>query len=381
MTAGPRRCYLHVGFQKTGTTYLQSIFWQSQQTLREQGLELLPSNRLDTSYLMLAVRGMLQDGLEPPAAWTVRERLTEQAAASTAERALISQESLAPCTPRQIRDLVGRLDGFEPHVVVTVRDVARQVPSMWQQRVKARSKESYESFLQAVVERSAAARSFWQIQDVPGVLERWAGVVGAARVHVVTVPPAGSSSTLLLERFCSLLEVDPESLDRDTHRANTSLGITQAELLRRVNLALGDRLPHPRAGYGPMGKRFLGESILATQRGTPPRLPPAMTDWCDRTADEWRKVIAAGGFHVVGDLDDLLPSPEAFVDTLADVTADDLVDSAASALADILHHRWEEQQEIGELRRRLIELETSQRNPFVRRAARAAVRRVRARIG
>ncbi len=361
MGSAGRRCFIHIGFQKTGTTYLQSVFWQSKEQLREQGLEMLTDSFRDTSHLMLAVRGLLVEGVHPPRAFTVLDRAEKQAAASTADRVLISQETLAPATSEEIRGLLDRLPDHEVHVVVTARDIARQVPSAWQERVKTRSTDSYETFLHDVVHRGPAAEQFWRVHDLPDVLGRWSRLVPADRVHVVTVPQRGAPPGQLLERFCRLLEVDPADLERETARTNTSIGLVQAELMRRVNVALGDRLPTPQDGYGAHGKRFLGEDVLASQRAAPPRLPVGMAAWCAETAGKWRDVITEQGYDVVGDLEDLDPLASTYAEEPQDVADGDLVAAAAEAIATMLDRRHQERDELHGLRRTLREQEAELR--------------------
>lgn len=361
MGSAGRRCFIHIGFQKTGTTYLQSVFWQSKEQLRAQGLEMLTDSFRDTSHLMLAVRGLLVEGVHPPRAFTVLDRMEKQAAASTADRVLISQETLAPATSEEIRGLLDRLPGHEVHVVVTARDIARQVPSAWQERVKTRSTDTYETFLHGVVHRGPAAEQFWRVHDLPDVLGRWSQLVPANRVHVVTVPQRGAPPGQLLERFCRLLEVDAADLERETARANTSIGLVQAELMRRVNVALGDRLPTPQDGYGAHGKRFLGEDVLASQRAAPPRLPAGMAAWCEETAGKWRDVITEQGYDVVGDLEDLDPLASTYAQEPQEVADGDLVAAAAEAIATMLDRRHQERDELHALRRTLREQEAELR--------------------
>jgi hypothetical protein len=325
--------------------------------LREQGLEMLTDGFRDTSHLMLAVRGLLRPGVHPPRAFTVLDRMQEQAASSTAERVLISQETLAPATATDIDGLVRRLAGHEVHVVVTARDIARQVPSAWQERVKTRSTVAYEDFLHDVVHRGPAAEQFWKVHDLPAVLDRWSQAVGAGHVHVVTVPQRGAAPDLLLERFCGLLGVDPAGLTRESARSNSSIGLVQAELMRRVNETLGGRLPEPHTGYGPMGKRMLGERILASQPGRAPLLPVTMAPWCARIAAEWQAAIRDRGYDVVGELGDLAPLPSAFADQPPPVTDEELLDAATEAIAGMLDQWHQEREQSRDLRRTLRETE------------------------
>ena len=55
------------------------------------------------------------------------------------------------------------------------------------------------------------------------MLDRWTAGIPRERVHLVTVPPPGSSPTLLWERFAGLFGLDVEEF-APTERVNASLG-------------------------------------------------------------------------------------------------------------------------------------------------------------
>src|SRR5699024_7745323 len=114
----------------------------------------------------------------------------------------------------------------------------------------------FDRFVSAAINRRPLARPFWAQQDLPSVLGNWASEVPAERTHIVTVPPAGAGRASLLARYSSVLGIDASRLSTGTPRSNASLGLVQAEVLRRVNVALGERLPRPRAGYARVAKGF-----------------------------------------------------------------------------------------------------------------------------
>jgi hypothetical protein len=157
-------------------------------------------------------------------------------------------------------------------------------------------------------------------------------------VHIVTVPPAGTSPEVLLARFCAASGLSPVGLCRDQARENKSIGYEQTELLRRVNVALGDRLPHPRKGYNGTVKFWFAETVLAEQQ---PRqrltLPGPRWDWCVGASKEIVARIEDAGFAVHGNLTDLMPVPTATVGlhrpSQADVAAAG-VEAIASMLDD-----------------------------------------------
>ncbi|MGH3588039.1 MAG: hypothetical protein ACRDQ0_17160 [Pseudonocardia sp.] len=380
MSEARKRCYVHVGLPKTGTSYLQSIFFQSTEALAPQDLSMLPDTTAATFHLMLNLRGSLREGMDPRPAFTAVERLPRQAGRVQTSKALMTQELLSAAGPAQVERLVGQLAGWEVHVIVTLRDLSRQLPSAWQQRIKARNVDSYHEFLTAVRERSRPANAFWNTQDPLGVLGRWGTQVPPERTHVVTVPAAGSPPELLLTRFCSVLDVDPATLTTTTVDENTSLGLVQAELLRRVNVALGDRLPHPRSGYRRVGKGYLARHVLSPQRGTPPRVPTGFADWCAETSQTWIDALGSGGFDVVGDLYDLMPGAGSFTEADQLVTDADVSVSATDALATMIDTRLAELRDLDALKQRLADQERElaalrQGQPGLLRRARSRIRR------
>jgi hypothetical protein len=377
--SGPRRCYLHVGLPKTGTSYLQSILWRSPAALADQDLQMLPHSEPATFEMMLALRGQLDPAMDPPAAFEAFDRFREEASRATCTRALVSQELLGAAKQGQISTLLEALDPFEVHVIVTVRGLAGFAPSAWQQHVKARGVKTFHEYLEDLAGMGSGkpAASY----DVHGVLDRWGAQVPPERMHVVTVPKRGTSERVLLERFCSVVHVDPDALDTRAPSANTSLGLVQAELLRRVNLALGDRLPHRRAGYREQGKRFLAGEVLHPQPGEPARVPKQLADWCAEASRGLVARLERSGYDLVGDLQDLVPDEADFADDDQTVCDAELLEAATHALATILDKRHADRQDLARLRARLREqqqlIEELSRPRAWRRVGGTLARRIR----
>lgn len=369
------RAFIHVGLPKTGTSYLQSLLWESQDELEAQGLTHLPKpvGSVSATQLMLAVRGRLDDGQDLTSEAELLRRFAADVRAAGDQDVLYTQEQLAPAGPKQAGRVFRRLPDREHHVVITARSLARQLPSAWQERVKTRSRIGYDHFLQAVVDRSGKARDFWRHQDLLGVAERWGSHVPVQNVHIVTVPPPGCSPDMLLQRFCEVLGIDAGRLNPARSRSNSSLGLTQAELLRRVNVALGDRLPNPRRGYSRVAKWYLVSRALLPQGGAAPRLPSSLRGWVEDLTEQWIAEIRARGYHVVGDLDDLRPADAHFSDEPQEASDEEVLESAVSALAELLVARDEEVRRMDALRRRIDELE-SQGPTLSARLRRAASR-------
>ena len=303
------KIFLHVGSPKTGTTFLQNVLWKQKDLAAAQGL-LLPQERFHDHYLAsLDVRGLAGRAHHPERAVGMWERVVAEAA-DTQGNVLVSHELFAAASQEQARQAVDSLaDAGEVHVVITVRDLVRQITAEWQEHVKHRSAVTLQEFVTSLRSDRERTSWFWQVQDFADVLERWRADLPADRVHVVTVPPSGSSPGLLWERFAGLLELDPGVFDTEASRSNTSLGVEQSELLRRVNAGLGDRLPIP-GPYPAVVKDVLAHRVLTARRGTPLRLTPEDVTFAVEESRAIASRIQDMGVHVVGDLREIVPDAE-----------------------------------------------------------------------
>lgn len=337
----PRQVYLHLGLQKTGTSYLQGVMRRNRDLLAEQGLDLVPAGRRESFELMLLLRGRYNPERDPASVGGALDRFTADLERAPGTRALLSQESLAASRRAQVKNLVEACGDREVHVVLTVRDLARQVPSSWQQELKAARTVTYERWLERLQEGERAGRGShpWVQLDPPGVLARWAEVVPPERIHVVTVPAPGSEPTLLLERYCRVLGVRSGDLAPGPGASNTSLGRVQAELLRQVNLGLPDDLRR-RQVYGDVGKRWFASEVLAAQEGAKILVPARLRPWCEEVAEAQVAALAEAGYHVEGSLDDLRCRDSAFAaDADTDPSEGELSSAAVDALVQVVAQR------------------------------------------
>ncbi len=336
-----RPVYLHIGLQKTGTSYLQSIFWQSQAELTAQGLDMVPGSKRDTFHLMLCVRGRFNPEFDPPEVADALDRLPGQLAAARGRIALISEESLAPADDEQIAALVAACADREVHLVLTVRDLGRQIPSAWQQVLQSGGSISFDAYLRRLKKTAGQARSKqWANKDLGEILDRWSAHIPESRIHIVTVPPPGNPPELLLRRFCEVLGVDADRLDRRVARRNESVGRTQAEVLSRVN-GLLDKVDRRRDVYGDVGKRYFAVKVLGDQRGDRIVVPVRHHPWISKVSASYVDRLAAGDFQIVGELSDLNPPAEAFAENSVAPSPEEILDSATRALAQMLAERMD----------------------------------------
>ncbi len=326
------RVFLHVGAPKTGTSFVQDILFSNREALREQGI-LYAADRHDAHFLAaLDLMELPWGGLEREAvgAW-------DRLAAEVREwdgTAIISHEILGPASRVHVARAMESLGDAEIHVVMSARDLVRQIPAEWQENIKHRRTMTYARFLTRLREESRSsqvAQWFWGVQEVPGVLDRWGESLPRERVHLVTVPPPGASPTLLWERFAGVFGIDPQEFP-PTDRANASLGVAESAMIRRLNTRLNDVLPNHH--YRTFVRELLVHRNLS-QRSDSARvtLPEDAHAWARDLSRGWVSELALRGYDVIGDLDDLLAGePRPFVDPDA---CDDteVADAALDALA------------------------------------------------
>lgn len=318
------RVVLHVGLPKTGTSFLQGVLRENAPLLAAQGFHL-PAGRsqdLFAAVLYLTDRSAAW-GRSPAAgrrAWGV---VLRDLAGRTGpgEVTVISSETLCLAQPRHVARVLADLREHgvdEVDVVVTVRDLARQLPAEWQEGVKHGRRGSFRAFLTAVLTEpsqlgSRAGRQrhkrFWAAQDPVAVLDRWAAHVPGDRLHCVVNPASGAAPDALWRRFADALGLPAElagTVVIPEAQVNASLGAVQLEVLRRVNERFSRQ--GREQSYGTVAKRLYAGRILRQQQGERLVLPPRHLEATRAISERWVEEVRGRGWHVVGDLAELRPS-------------------------------------------------------------------------
>lgn len=340
-----RDVFLHVGLTKTGTSYLQVRLRSALDELERQGVTLVPRSQFDAHLLSLVVRDAYDPEVDRRRGADALERLPEQLAAADAERILISAETLAGGDEKRVATLGNALGDHRVHLVLTVRDLARSIPSVWQQTVRSGRSMEFGTFVDRVVRGPGKGGPFWRGHDVLGVLQRWGSLAPPERCHVVVVPPSDAPREQLLERFCSVLGVDatrlPPPPDLRGNQSNESLGMVQTEVLRRVNALLPDTARR-RDVHRHVVKKPFAFGVLGAQDGKAARMPRRYAEWCREHTAELQAALRDGGYQVVGDPDDLVSPDRAFGDDDVDVDPAAVADAAVAAIAGLLTQRADE---------------------------------------
>jgi hypothetical protein len=331
----PRRVYLHIGAPKTGTTYLQTLLAKNRSTLAAQGV-CYPESRLIAHHKPVwDLRGTPPQregakGIE--GSW---QALVDAVGAADSD-VVISSEHFVFATDAQVKTALTAFSG-EVHVIYTARDLARQIPAVWQERIRNQKSMSYRSFVESVMDRGGhAGRGFWTAQDVAAVLDRWSVGLSPDRIHLVTAPPAGQPYRVLWDRFVSVLGLDGQDFDVDVDgRDNVSLNMTQTELLRRFNERFAGGLSwreYRRLMWSQL------DVLSAVGDGRKISLTAAERAFVAEQADSTIEAVVRLGYDVVGELADLRPAAPAAVDSAVGLDPTQLSDGELlDASLDVMH--------------------------------------------
>jgi hypothetical protein len=303
---------VHVGPPKTGTTALQASFHRQRGALLRQGVRYAGRARHSASAVLAVSGRPAFDQDEGPPSIDRWLELVADVRTAVEPRVVISSEFFAETPSEAIPRIVGDLGGPAVHVVVTLRPLARIVPSQWQQYVQSGMRLGFEPWLRSVLADppGSATPTFQRRHRHADLVARWAEVVGADHVTVVVVDERDHDQ--LFRVFEQLLGLGDGSLTPRPDVANRSMTVPEIEAVRAFNVAfrgagLGNALFHRVMHFG--AATFMK---LRPPAADEPRIE--LSPWAVRRCAELSHEIVARirdlGVRVVGDLDSLATTPD-----------------------------------------------------------------------
>jgi hypothetical protein len=198
--------------------------------------------------------------------------------------------------------MIADLAPAEVHLVATAREPLGLFTASWQESLKNRNTVPLPDYARTV-SKSPNAIWNWRTLDLRLVLRRWARGVPAERVHVLPLHRGGPREAIW-HTFAGLIGVDPAGYDTGRSFPNESMGVVEAETLRRVNEHLG---AFERAfDRGVYIRSFLADERLVPRGGERYWPEPDQVEECRRRGRQAVEFVRERGFDVRGDLDDLL---------------------------------------------------------------------------
>jgi hypothetical protein len=295
---------VHIGPPKTGTTSLQGSFDRARAAVLAQGVRYVGPRRHSRRAVLAATEARTRRPWDARAGQREWDRIIAEARSAGEPRLLFSSERLSHADAASIRRIVEGFDAGRVQVVVTLRPLAKILPSQWQQGVQAGQPRSLDAWLEWVFAASPDdSRSMWHWHRHDRLVARWAEVVGIDRMTVIVVDDRDRTS--LLRAFERLLELRPGTLRLHDDLANRSLTLPEAEALRSFNRLARERgIPSSLIWrlLAPRTSRRLQRRVPAADE-PPVRLPAWAVPRVASIADEIVAGIEANGVRVLGDLD------------------------------------------------------------------------------
>ncbi|MFF5142102.1 hypothetical protein ACFY6U_20615 [Streptomyces sp. NPDC013157] len=296
---------LHIGPHKTGTTAIQGALFAAKDKLPEHGVEFPATTRhpMEAALAACARPAMMGDTLPTEKHW---ERLLKQVEATGTRTSVISSEFFADAPDDEtVARIVEQLGGERVHVLVTLRPLARIMPSQWQQYVQNGLRMGYEDWLDHMLRKAPYEKpnpSFWRRHRHDRLVERWSRAVGTDRITVVVVDDRDRDG--LMRTFEALLGLPGKLLQPVPDAANRSLTLAETEMLRKLNVEFrGNGLPDEL--YSKLVRNgavmHMKNSCNPTAADVKISTPAWAVEAAGRIGAEMVERIGAMGVRVVGD--------------------------------------------------------------------------------
>jgi hypothetical protein len=333
-----RRVFVHIGLPKTATTYLQTIVWGSREQLLADGVLLPGLGRFDHLWTSRIVR---EDPRLPKASEehrTAWERLRAEIASHDGD-ALITHEFFAAASAEQAKRMAEQLAPAQVHVVITARDLLGLFTASWQESLKNRGTAPMADYSREVSDDPREVWN-WRTLDLHLVLQRWSEAVAHERIHVLPLDTTAPRDEIW-HRFAGLLGLRADAYDLSQSFPNESMGVVEAEVLRRVNEHLVARKSLRTArDRGMFIRTFLADERLVPRKGEKFWPQADRIEECRTRNEAALAYLREHPVDVVGDLGRLeipaeLPprrTPDTVTDAEVAAAATDLV---ATLLADV----------------------------------------------
>ena len=344
----PDGVLLHVGVHKTGTTAIQAALADSRQELASRNVRY-PGKLQAQHRAALALLGR-------PWGWNNRgggvmdrehfDRLAKRTRKAPG-RVVISSEFFCEASSDQADEVfsaLGRSGARPVHVVVTLRNLGKLLPSSWQQYLKYGMTTSYEAWLTGVLATPGSSKmspTFWKRHDHGDVIRRWAGAVGPQNLTVMVLEDVPRE--YMFETFAQFLDVPTHILtSRMELTSNRSMTAAEAEVLVRLNKKVKKSMQW--ADYVTLVRRGVALGMVEGREPGPSEPKLHTPDWALDAAQQMGiksvNTIRESQVNVLGNLDALrtriasAPVPD-FTDQIP-------IDAAVTAIESVINSSREE---------------------------------------
>ena len=314
---------LHIGAHKTGTTTLQAALFAASKHLEEQGVINLVADGDETANpAARAVQRLPSSGSTgAPVAYNVWTTLVDQAKAHPNQLVSISAEAFAVSESLVIKSIVKDLGLDRLQVVITLRSLAKILPSQWQQDLHgAWLSLEFEEWLRGTLKEVRPIKEigplqvphqFWFRHRHDALLQRWIDAVGSDRITLVVADDQQKSS--LLECFEKLLSLSAGTLSSTGITRNQSMTLPEMQIMQRY----GQLLESSELGKQIVARNRYHKALKILRKVRPENtndtrlvIPSWSYDRVSQIQHEMVERMQASGVAVIGTLDKLNWLPE-----------------------------------------------------------------------
>lgn len=304
----PGSVLLHIGVHKTGTTAVQSALMTCRPFLDTWKVRYPGITRAQHKIAVAGANRSLgwkdRGAFAPqPKKWKKFLREAREYDGIT----VLSSEFLAESNVDTITNMINDLGPDRVHVVVTLRNLAKIMPSAWQQFLKGGYTFGYEEWLGNILtdgKRDANAKLFWARHQHDEVVQRWSSVVGSNQMSVVVVDESVREG--IFWDFEEMLGLPKNTLvEHQGSESNRSMTIAETEFLRKINEEIAPTMQWPE--YRMLIRRGLIKGMVETRTPEPDEAKLPTPQWAlDRAAAisaPMCDAIEASGVHIRGNME------------------------------------------------------------------------------
>ncbi|CCK76143.1 hypothetical protein OLEAN_C19670 [Oleispira antarctica RB-8] len=216
-----KKIYLHIGPHKTGTTFLQKIFQDNIELLRENDIDYLEFGK---QYL----------GHHEMAAFLNQKKYEKDEIKSAIDKSLfnkilISSENFDALHPYALEFLKAELREFDVEILVSYRTPTARLYSWWQEEVKHGDTRTYAEYITPHYSKPYASH----VLNINNCVKLYADNFGEASIRFFDYEWCIENGGVF-DAFIQYLRLEGE-FKISAERVNNGLSVTDVEIIRTLN--------------------------------------------------------------------------------------------------------------------------------------------------
>ena len=244
--------FLHIGPHKTGTTALQNTLFKEQSTLLRYKVNYITAEdgRGNANFAARALRNKPSQKNEAQVAVPIKywNNIVRQAGDSASDYSIISGEGFADCNDDEIHRVAKELAPGRLRIVVTLRPLAKILPSQWQQYIQNAMFEhafdawlgrTLNSFDNSPLPDREQPTGFWRRQGHDLLVRRWA-FADTLNTPILIVANENEPRAIM-QGFEALTSLPEGTLQPGATLTNRSLTLPEVEAVRSYYALLHER--------------------------------------------------------------------------------------------------------------------------------------------